>query len=132
MKVKWIPTNLMGTVSQVQQPHEMLGQIGTSFCWFDIDTYDAKDYAINQIMGLDKNWAFDPKRTWKKYFSCKGVAKAQQAKWQDCKAYLASNRNDLPDSSVSFAFPQAGFQTGADLGFIKTTWYCTFKGRAYN
>ncbi len=49
--------------------------IGTSFCWYDMDTYDATQYSVDQVMGLDKNWVFDPKRTFKKYFSAKALAK---------------------------------------------------------
>lgn len=92
LKLKWIPTNARGGISQNVSGDLVDGtgsisstihnaQLGNQTLWFDQDTYDTSAYTYDQIVVLDKNWCFDPTRTWKKYFSAKRLSTMQQCKW---------------------------------------------------
>lgn len=102
--------------------------------WFDQDTYDSSAYTYEQIAVLDKSWGFDPTRGWKKYFSAKKLSRMQQCKWQDTAAYNYGARNELTKASISFLQPFSGQGEGVDttFGYIKASWYVTYRGQAYN
>lgn len=145
LKLKWIPTNARGGISQnvsgdlidgtgsiQSQIHQ--SQLGNQTLYFDPDTYDTISYTYNEVMVLDRNWCFDPTRTWKKYFSAKRLSQMQQCKWQDCATYNPGVRNELTQASIGFIQPYSGQGQGANTtyGYIKATWYVTFRGQAYN
>lgn len=104
--------------------------MGHQTLYYDPDTYDTVGYTYEQIMVLDKNWVFDPTRTWKKYFSAKYLSQMQQCKWQDNAAYQANVRNDLTKASIGFIQPYSGQGQGGNttFGYIKATWYVTYRG----
>lgn len=51
------------------------------YVYSDIDTYDTTGYTPQQIVILDSNRIYDPKKVWKKFYSCKGLSKSQNLKW---------------------------------------------------
>lgn len=105
-------------------------QLGNQTLYFDQDTYDISQYTYEQVAVLDKNWCYDPTRTWKKYFSAKNLSRMQQCKWQDTASYVANTRNELTNASVGFIQPFSGQGAGGPItfGYIKVTWYVTFRG----
>uniref|UniRef100_UPI0040474B5D hypothetical protein n=1 Tax=Limnohabitans sp. TaxID=1907725 RepID=UPI0040474B5D len=144
MKVKWIPTNMMGGIRSRASGEFISGTgtidslaetsyLGTQFLWYDMDTYNASAYDIPKIASLDKAWNYDPKRTWKRWFGAKQLSRAQNVPWQDTAAYVAGTANTLTNASVSFIQPYKGMGEGGNdvFGYFKVSWYCTFKGQAY-
>lgn len=141
LKLKWIPTNMRGGISQNVTGSLIEGtgsisstlhhaQLGNQTLYFDQDTYDTTGYTYEQIAVLDKNWCYDPTRTWKKYFSAKNLSRMQQCKWQDTTAYALNTRNGLTNASVGFIQPFSGQGSGTSVtfGYLKVTWYITFRG----
>lgn len=57
----------------------------------------------------------------------------QNVKWQDTADYAAATRNELTRASVGFVQPYSGQGDGAvtTFGYLKVTWYVTFRGQAY-
>lgn len=51
------------------------------FVFSDVDTYDTTGYSSAQIVALDSNRVMDPKKTWKRYYSCKMLSKSQNLAW---------------------------------------------------
>lgn len=144
MKLKWIPTNLAGGVSQGTSG-ELVGgtgqissapivsSLGTQFIWFDIDTYNTTGYDIPRIASLDRSWNYDPKRSWKRWFGARQLSRAQNVAWQDTATYVAGQANGLTNASVGFIQPFKGMGEGITdtFGYFRVTWYVTFKGQAY-
>lgn len=88
LKVKFVPTNARGGVSQ--SVDGAAGNINSSLfqsylesqlVYLDVDTLDTSNYTAQQITALDKNWVYDPTRTWKKWFPCKNLSRMQNLKW---------------------------------------------------
>lgn len=57
----------------------------------------------------------------------------QQCKWQDTATWQALQRNELTNASIGFIQPFSGQGSGADttFGYIKATWYVTYRGQAF-
>lgn len=92
---------------------------------------------MDQVVSLDKFWAFDPSRQWKKYFSAKNLSRMQNVAWQDTSQYAPNTRNALTKASVGFLqnFVGQGSVAPDDdptvFGYLKVTWYVTFRGQAF-
>lgn len=139
MKLRWIPTNARGNVSQVVTGASGVISSGivNSYCkpmivYYDPDTYDTRNFNLEKIMALDKCWVRDPTRPWSKYFPLKMLSKTQNLKWQDTRDWSAGSVNGLTNASVCTRMEYKG-QGGDDdtLGYFKASWYVTFKGQAY-
>lgn len=87
MKIKWIPTNMAGGARSTTSgalvngtgqisSDSVTSYIGTQFLWYDMDSYDTTSYDIPRIASLDKQWNFDPKRSWKRWFGARQLSRA--------------------------------------------------------
>lgn len=87
MKIKWIPTNMVGGARSntsgtlvngtgTIESDSIVSYLGTQFLWYDMDTYDTSGYDIPRIASLDKQWNFDPKRSWKRWFGARQLSRA--------------------------------------------------------
>ncbi len=130
MKLKWIPTNIRGGVSMTPNDQVHQAYFGPQFLYYDIDTYNTGAYTFPRIAAMDKNWQFDPARSWKKYFSAKRLSVAQNVSWQDTATYANATATTLTNASVGFQMEFKGQGEGLvdTFGYIKATWYVTFKG----
>lgn len=76
-------------------------------------------------------WVIDPTRTYSKYFSAKALSKQENVKWQDTKQYVPTQANSLTNASVAFSIQGDGLSDVThNYGFMKATWYVTFRGQS--
>jgi hypothetical protein len=59
------------------------------------------------------------------------LSKMQKTPWQDTATYAAHTENTLTNASVGIQLGGAGFPVNTTVGFMKVTWYVTFRGQAY-
>lgn len=131
MKIRWIPGNVRGSVV-ADAGSAATAWVGSMFLYFDIDTYDTSAYNQSIIAQLDKNWVFDPTRTWSKYFSCKNLSRMQNVAWQDTRDYASQTFNSLTKASLGYLIDhqiQAN-QPLCRLGYFKVSYYVTFRGQS--
>lgn len=103
MKIRWIPGSVRGGVLS-DGTGAAASWLGSMILYFDTDTYDTSTYTFNTIAQLDKQWIFDPTRSWSKYFSCKKLSQMQNVAWQDTREYNSGTPtfNGLTKASIGY------------------------------
>jgi len=101
--------------------------------WQDIDDFSGLDtYTDQNLIALENYRFINPKRSWSIYINNKPQAKREATKWADCNPPAGWGvANHLPESGSCLRVRHAGFQHGTCLGYIKYSYYVTYKGQAY-
>lgn len=100
-----------------------------------VDTLE--DYATIQNWSGDRIitaagfQTLDPRRKWKKFYSCRKLSKQQAVPWQDCSTVVQGGpQPELPftKAATMLDLNYEGGETGLSLGFLRVTWYIRCRG----
>lgn len=110
----------------------MGGAIQTIFSFDDVDTYDTSGYDTNKITALETFKMYDCKKPIKIYRNNRPLAAAKNYKWRDTNETQTLS-TDIPKSSINLRIQTQGFgnvvgQESVTIGYLKYTYYVTFKG----
>ena len=99
--------------------------------WEDLNTYDISNYTQAQILSSEGFKAYDPKKAMRLFRDGRPLTKQMNSAWQDCQA-PSNAPNGLPNASLCLNAIGTGFvltTPSVDLGYVKATWYVTFRGQ---
>ena len=135
MSVKWFPTNIKGVVDPGDNDR-VGGAIQTVLSFDDVDTYDTAGYNLQKVTALETFKMYDTNRPVSIYRNNRPLAAAKNYKWRDTNESW-TNPNDIPKSSINLRILTQGFGqssvpgSAVTIGYLKYTYYVTFKGQSY-
>ena len=101
--------------------------------WDDPNTYDFSTYSasnFDEFIVNENNKIFDPTQPFDIYRDCKSISRSQNVPWQKCADYAIGTPNTLSKAAVGVRFAGTNGQEDSPttLGWLKVTWYVTFRG----
>lgn len=123
MSLQWIPNS---TVPLTGQNSPAVTSVAL---YEDLTTPAIANMTSDEMVALSSYRQKYPRSTWKHWSNNKPLAKDMNVDWKNTQSQLSPTQD--PGAAVAIRFTGSGFTAAAQVGYIKFTYYVTFRGQRY-